>query len=94
MSILMYFCHNSCLGATLLTPLPIGFTAISDHQRAGGVPPGCGPQSGAAPVNFPVSFWSWVPQSVGGGQFLVRPTLFVFLNDSWRCTVLGKFPKP
>jgi hypothetical protein len=40
-------------------PLPLGFTAITDHLRLGEVPPGIGPQYGAAPVKnsnqFPVA---------------------------------------
>ncbi len=39
-------------------PLPLGFTSITDHLRAGEVPLGSGPQFGAAPVKnssqFPV----------------------------------------
>jgi hypothetical protein len=40
-------------------PLPPGFTVYTDHLSAGKVPPGRGPQSGAAPVinsnQFPVA---------------------------------------
>ncbi len=44
------------------------------------VPPGIGPQSGAAPVNIPISFRSWAVESVGGGGFTVRPVLSLFLS--------------
>jgi hypothetical protein len=33
-------------------PFPLGFTAMTDHSRVGEVRPGCGPQSGMAPVRF------------------------------------------
>jgi hypothetical protein len=46
-------------------PLPLSFTAITDHPRAGEVPPGCGLHSGAAPVNIPVSFHSRAAQRAG-----------------------------
>jgi hypothetical protein len=40
---LMYFRQKSSCGATLsTTPLPVGFTAITDHPKAREVSPGCG----------------------------------------------------
>jgi hypothetical protein len=43
---LMYFRQKSACGATLpTTPLPVDFTAITDHPKAREVPPGCGLQS-------------------------------------------------
>ncbi len=57
--ILTYFCQKSGQGATLLTPLPLDFAAITDNPRVGEVPPGCGSQSCMAPVRIPISFWSW-----------------------------------
>jgi hypothetical protein len=78
---LMIFRQKSGRGTTLLTPpLPLGFTAITDHPRAGEVPPSHSPQSGAAPVNIPISFQSQAPQSAGGGGFAVGPFLSLFLS--------------
>jgi hypothetical protein len=51
-------------------PLPLGFTAISDHPRGGEVLTGCGPQSGTAPVRIPISFRSRAMQSARSKQFL------------------------
>ncbi len=52
-SILKFFCQKFCRGATILTsPLPTGFTVITDHQSAGEVWPGRGPQCGAAQGTF------------------------------------------
>jgi hypothetical protein len=48
---------------------------------AGEVSQGCGPQSSAAPVNIPVSFWSWAAQSSWGGGFSVGPALLLFLSE-------------
>jgi hypothetical protein len=46
------------MASTAEPPLPLGFTAITYHLRRGEVPPGSGPQYGAAPVKnsnqFPV----------------------------------------
>jgi hypothetical protein len=61
MSILMFFRQMFCCGANIPTfPLPTGFTGITDHSRAGEVPPGRGPQCGAAPGNIPINFSSQV----------------------------------
>ncbi len=59
-SILTYFRQKLGRGVPCQTPpLPLGFTAITDHLRPGEVPPGSGPQYGAAPVKnsnqFPVA---------------------------------------
>jgi hypothetical protein len=52
-SILTFFRQNFCRVATLSpSPLPTGFTPITDQPSAGEVPPGRGPQCGAAPVKF------------------------------------------
>jgi hypothetical protein len=41
---LMYFCQNFSHGTTLPTPLLLlSFIAITDHPKAGEVPPGCDP---------------------------------------------------
>jgi hypothetical protein len=62
---LMDFCQKSGFGATLPTlPLPLGFTAITDPPRVGEVRPGCGPQSGMAPVRIPIGFWSQAVENV------------------------------
>ncbi len=51
MSILTFFYQKFCRIATLTSsPLPTGFSAITDHPSAGEVPPGRGPQCGAVPV--------------------------------------------
>jgi hypothetical protein len=60
MSILMLFCQNSGRRVPCRTPpLPLGFTAITDHLRAGEVPPASGLQYSAATVKnssqFPVA---------------------------------------
>jgi hypothetical protein len=64
MYILMYFCQKSGCGTTLTIP-PLGFTAITDHPRAGEVLPGCGPQSHVAPVSIPVRIQSRTTAIVG-----------------------------
>jgi hypothetical protein len=52
-SILTFFHQKFCRVATLpSSPLPTGFTAITDHPSAGEVPLGRGPQCGAAPIKF------------------------------------------
>jgi hypothetical protein len=80
MSILTFFRQKFCRGATLpSSPLPTGFTAITDHPSAGEVPPGCGLQSGAVPVNILISFWSWATYSAGG-WVLSRAGLSLFLS--------------
>jgi hypothetical protein len=56
-------------------PIPLCFTAITDHLMAGEVPPGWGPQSGVAPVNIPISFRSRAVQSPGGDRYSVGPGL-------------------
>jgi hypothetical protein len=61
-------------------PLLLGFTAITDHPRAGEVLSGCGPKTDAVPVRIPMSFRSQAVQSGGGGGgFSVRPALSLFL---------------
>jgi hypothetical protein len=79
---LTYFRQNSGCSATLPIPppLPLVFTAITDHPRAGKVPPGCGPQSIVEPVNIPVSFRSRAEQSEGGCVFSVRRALSLCLS--------------
>jgi hypothetical protein len=80
---------------TLPTPLfPLGFTAITDHLGAGEVPPGCGLQSSAAPVNFPVSFRSWAAQSAGDSGFSVAATLSLFLSGQLVSYHSGQILKP
>jgi hypothetical protein len=59
-------------------PLPTGFTVITIHPSAGEVPPGWGPQCGAASVNIPISFWSWAVQSVRGRRVLSQAGLSLF----------------
>ncbi len=75
-------------------PLPLGFTAIKGHQRAGEVlwTVVCSPawpwsefQSGSSPGPH----WVRGMESSQSGQLFCS-----FLFDNWRCTVLGKFPKP
>jgi hypothetical protein len=52
-SILTIFRQNFCRVTTLPpSQFPTGFTPITDHPSAGEVPPGRGPQCGAAPVKF------------------------------------------
>ncbi len=61
---------------------------------AGEVAPGRGPQWGAAPVNIPISFRRG-PRRVRGVAGSQSGLLSLsFLLYSWRCTVLGRFPKP
>jgi hypothetical protein len=53
MSILTFFHQKFCRVATLpSSPLPTGFTAITDYLSVGEVPPGLGLQCGAASVKF------------------------------------------
>ncbi len=61
-------------------PLPLGFTAITDHPRAGEARPGYGPKSGVAPVWIPIGFRSRAVKSAGGGWFTVGPGLTLFLS--------------
>jgi hypothetical protein len=60
MSIWTFFGQKSGREDILLTPppLPLSFTVYTDRLMAGGVPPGRGPQCGAAPVNTPISLRS------------------------------------
>jgi hypothetical protein len=60
-------------------PLVLGFTAITD-PRAVELLRDCGPQSGAAPGNVPVSFQSLATQSAGSGRFSDRHALLLFLS--------------
>jgi hypothetical protein len=47
------FCQKFCRVATLPSSmLPTSFTAITDHPSVGEVPPGRGPQCGAASIKF------------------------------------------
>ncbi len=77
-------------------PLPLSFTAITDHLRVGEVWLGCGLQSSAALVSILISFQSWAVESVGGGGFAVRPGLSVFLSGplaphkSWQVPETGR----
>ncbi len=59
-------------------PLPLGFTAITDHPRAGEVPPDCGLQSSAAPIGIPISFWSWATQNAGSRGFSASVTVVLY----------------
>ncbi len=56
------FCHRVTLLASLLLT---AFTVITDNPSTGEVPLGRGLQCGAAPVNIPVSYWSWYVKSAG-----------------------------
>jgi hypothetical protein len=52
-SILTFFCQKFCRVATLpSSPLPTGFTAITDHPSAGEVRTDRGLQCGAAAIKF------------------------------------------
>jgi hypothetical protein len=94
-SILMFFCQKSGREDTLpIPPLPLSFTVNTDHLMAGEVPPGCGPQSGVAPVNIPISFRSRAAYIAGVAGSQSGPLSLSFLLYSWRPTVLGRFPKP
>jgi hypothetical protein len=60
------------------SPHLLGFMAISDHQRMGKVPRGCGPQSSAVLIRIHISFRSWAIQSKGDGGFSVGSDLYLF----------------
>ncbi len=49
-------------------PLPLGFTVVSDHPKAGELLTWIGLQSGAVPVRIPISFLSRALQIAGGGR--------------------------
>ncbi len=89
-SILSYFCQKFGHGMTLLIPpLPIGFSAITDHLITGRSP--ARPWSAVWCSTSQHSSQFPVPDhAVGGGGFSVRPALLLFLSGHWRCTLLGK----
>ncbi len=80
--VLTYFHQNSSRDDTLPNPppLPLSFTVITDHLRAGEVLTGWGPQSSAALVDIPVSFQSRTAQSAGVGGFSIGHALSLFLS--------------
>jgi hypothetical protein len=91
---LMYFRQKSARGATLpTTPLPVDFTAITDHPKAREVPPGCGLQSSGVPVRIPVSFWSQSYAECRGGGFSVWPALSIFLSGQLVLHTSGQIPE-
>jgi hypothetical protein len=64
MFILTYFHQKSGRGNTLpMSPILLGFTAITDHPRVGEVKSGYGAQSGRAPVKILISFRPLAVQS-------------------------------
>jgi hypothetical protein len=65
MYILTYFCQKSSLSTSHADPPPflLNFTAIIDYLRAGEVPLGYGPHSGAAPFRIPIRFRSRATES-------------------------------
>ncbi len=74
-------------------PLQPGFTANTDHPSEGEVPPGRGPQYGAAPVintnQFPVAG----RVECGGGGFSVGLALSLFLSGQQALHRAGEFSK-
>jgi hypothetical protein len=70
-SLLFILSKNNLKGLAKILPLcppphrPVGF-CCSDQLKAGEFLPGCGPQSGAAAVRIPISFWSQAVQSARG----------------------------
>jgi hypothetical protein len=91
----MIKCQKSGQGATPLPPPPLlGFTAISDHPRAGEVLTGFGPQSGVARVRIPLIFRSQAVQSEGGHRLLSHAHLLSLSKWTHGTTPFqGKFPK-
>jgi hypothetical protein len=75
-------------------PLPLGFSANTDHPSEGKVLPGCGPQPGAVPVNMPVSFRSQAVQSGGELRVLSQAhSLALSKCHGFAHTILGRFTK-
>jgi hypothetical protein len=96
MSILTFFRQKFCRDATLPpSPLPTGFTAITDHPSTGEVPPGRVPQCGAAPIKFR-SVSCPGPHRVRGVADSQSGRSLALSQWSNKCchTVLGRFPKP
>ncbi len=95
-SILTFFRQKFCRDATLLpSPLPTGFTAVMDHTSAGEVPPGRGPQCGAAPIKFR-SVSCPGPRRVRGVADSESGRSLTLSQWTSKCcrTVLGRFLKP
>ncbi len=63
-----------------IPPLPLSFTAITDHLRLGEVPPGSGPQYGVAPVKNSIQFPVAGHVECGGGAGSQLGALSLFLT--------------
>jgi hypothetical protein len=74
------FVRNQAAASPAEPPLPPGFTAYTDHLSAGEVPPGHGPQSGAAPVKNSNQFPVAGRIECGWGGFSVVLALSLFLS--------------
>jgi hypothetical protein len=73
MSIFTFFRQKSGRGVPCRTPpFPPGFTAYKDHPSTEEVPPGRGPQSGAAPVKNSNQFLVAGRVECGGRRVLSR----------------------
>jgi hypothetical protein len=91
--VLAFFVRSSAAAPPCRSPLLLGFIAITDQPRVGKVRPGCGLQSGAAPVITPIGFRSQAVESAGGGGFAVGPPLMLFLSGPFALVLSGQAAK-